>query len=159
MSVALYVLALLLVLAGIAGTILPALPGAPLVLAGLVAAAWADGFARVGALPLVLCGLLAAATLVVDVAATALGARRVGASPWALLGAAVGSLVGLLFGIPGLFLGPFVGAAVGEAIAVRDLRRAGVVGFGTWVGIVLGSLAKLAIVLAMLGIFAVAWVF
>lgn len=153
------VVALLLVLAGIAGTVLPALPGAPLVFAGLLVLAWADGFERVGAAPLVLCALLAAATFAVDVAATALGAKRVGASPWALVGAAVGTLVGLFFGIPGLLLGPFVGAAAGEAIAVRDLAQAGRAGLGTWIGLVLGSLAKLALVLAMLAVFAVAWFF
>lgn len=154
---ALWVLALLLVLAGIAGAVLPAVPGAPLVFGGLLLGAWIDGFAKVGWFPLVVIGLLAALTFVVDLGATALGAKRVGASPLALVGAAVGTVAGLFFGFVGVVVGPFVGAALGEYAARRDLRQAGRVGLGTWLGIVLGSAAKIALLLAMVGVFAVAW--
>ena len=154
---ALWLLALLLVLAGLAGAVLPALPGAPLVFGGLLLAAWIDGFAKVGWFPLVVIGLLAALTFVVDLGATALGAKRVGASPLALAGAAVGTVAGLFFGLVGVLVGSFAGAALGEYAARRDLRQAGKVGLGTWLGIVLGSAAKIALLLAMIGVFAVAW--
>ena len=154
---ALWVLALLLVLAGIAGTVLPAVPGAPLVFGGLLLGAWIDGFAKVGWFPLVVIALLGALTFPVDLAATALGAKRVGASPLALVGAGVGTVAGLFFGFLGVLLGPFAGAALGEYAARRDLRRAGKVGLGTWLGILLGSAAKIGLVLAMVGVFAVAW--
>jgi hypothetical protein len=154
---ALWVLVLLLVLAGIAGAILPVIPGAPLVFAGLLLGAFLDGFARVGWFPLVVIGLLMVLTFVVDVAATALGAKKAGASPLALVGAGVGTVVGLFFGFVGVLVGPFVGAALGEYLARRDLRQAGKAGLGTWFGIVLGSAAKIALLLAMVGVFAVAW--
>ena len=154
---ALWVLVLLLVLAGIAGAVLPALPGAPLVFGGLLLGAWIDGFAKVGWFPLVVIGLLAALTFVVDLGATALGAKRVGASPLALVGAAVGTVAGLFFGFVGVVVGPFVGAALGEYLARRDVRQAGRVGLGTWLGIVLGSAVKFGLLLAMVGVFAVAW--
>ena len=154
---ALWVLALLLVLAGIAGAILPAIPGAPLVFGGLLLGAWIDGFAKVGWFPLVVIGLLAATAIVVDLVATALGAKRVGASPLALVGAAVGTVAGLFLGFVGVLAGPFVGAALGEYAARKDLRQAGRAGLGTWLGIVLGSAAKVALILAMIGVFAVAW--
>jgi uncharacterized protein YqgC (DUF456 family) len=154
---ALYLLAALLVLAGLAGTVLPVLPGPPLVFAGLVIAAWVNHFERVGAVPIVICGILAAASIGVDVAATALGARKVGASPLALAGSVAGGIVGLFFGLPGLLLGPFAGAAIGEAIAVRDLYQAGKAGLGTWLGIVVGSVVKLVLCLVMLAVFAIAW--
>lgn len=154
----LWVLALLLVLAGFAGAILPAIPGAPLVFAGLLLAAWIDGFSKVGWLPLVLIGLLAALTFVVDLAASALGAKKAGASPLALLGAAAGTVVGLFFGFVGVLAGPFVGAALGEYVARRDLRQAGRAGLATWLGILVGSAAKAALLLAMVGLFAVAWI-
>lgn len=154
---ALWVLALLLVLAGIAGAILPAIPGAPLVFGGLLLGAWIDGFAKVGWFPLVLIGLLTVMTFVVDVAATALGAKRLGASPLALVGAGVGSVAGLFFGFVGVLAGPFIGAVLGEYLARRNLRQAGKVGLGTWLGIVLGGAAKIALLLAMVGVFAVAW--
>jgi len=154
---ALWVLALLLVLAGIAGAVLPAIPGAPLVFAGLLLGASVDDFAKVGWFPLVVIGLLAGATIAVDFAATALGAKRVGASPLALVGAALGTVAGLFFGFVGVLVGPFLGAALGEYVARRDLRQAGRAGLGTWLGIVLGSAAKIALLLAMVGVFAVAW--
>lgn len=159
-----YVLAALLMLVGIAGVVLPALPGLPLLFAGMLLAAWADGFERVGTLSLVALGLMTAVSFVVDFWATAVGAQRVGASRLALVGAVVGTFVGLFFGLPGLFAGPFLGAVAGELISRRDLRPAGFgqatrVGFGTWVGIALGVALKLALAVLMLGVFALAWWF
>jgi uncharacterized protein YqgC (DUF456 family) len=156
-TVALYVLAGLLVAVGIAGTVLPALPGALLVFAGLLLAAWTDGFAHVGAPTLIGVGVLAALTYAVDFAATALGARKLGASRRALVGAALGALVGLFFGLPGVLLGPFVGAVLGELSEHKDLLRAGRAGVGAWLGLLLGAVGKLALLMAMLGVFAVSW--
>ncbi len=153
----LWILAIVLVLAGIAGAVLPVIPGAPLVFGGLLLGAWIDRFAKVGWFPLVVIGLLGTATIAVDLAATALGAKRVGASPLALVGAGVGTVVGLFLGFVGVLVGPFAGAALGEYVARRDLRQAGRAGLGTWLGIVLGSAAKVALMLAMVGVFAVAW--
>ena len=150
--------AVLLIALGIAGTVLPALPGAPLVFLGLVVGAWADGFQKVGWFTLTVLGLLTVFTLVIDLLATRHGARRAGASPLALFGAVVGTLVGLFLSLPGLILGPFVGAFLGEYVARRDLRQAGRVGVGTWLGLVLGSAAKLAVVFLMIGIFLTAYV-
>jgi hypothetical protein len=157
MTVLLRLLVVVLVVVGIAGTVLPALPGVTLVFAGLLLAAWVDGFEKVGWLPLVVLGLLTALSFIVDFAATALGAKRVGATKLAVIGAFVGTVAGFFLGLPGLILGPFVGATVGELISNRDLGRAGKVGLGTWVGMVFGTAAKLALVFSMLGIFAAAW--
>lgn len=154
----LWILAVILVLVGLAGTVLPALPGAPLVFLGLLLAAWADGFQKVGWFPLTLLGILTAGTFAVDFLATSLGAKRVGASYLAIGGAVVGTIAGLFLGIPGLLLGPFVGAVVGEYIARRDLRQAGKVGLGTWLGLVLGTAAKLGLIFLMIGLFVFAYV-
>ena len=142
---------------GFAGAVLPAIPGPPLVFLGLLAGAAADDFERVGWGTLAVLFLLTCLTFGIDLAATALGAQRVGASKLAIAGALVGSLVGLAFGLPGLMLGPFVGAIAGEWVARRDLRQAGKVGFATWLGMLLAAVAKLAIVLLMVAIFALAW--
>ncbi len=154
----LWILAVILVLVGLAGTVLPALPGAPLVFVGLLLAAWADGFQKVGWFPLTLLGILTVGTFAVDFLATSLGAKRVGASYLAVGGAVVGTIVGLFLGIPGLILGPFVGAVLGEYIARRDLRQAGKVGLGTWLGIVLGTAVKLGLIFLMIGLFVFAYV-
>lgn len=154
-----YVLAWALVLAGVAGTVLPALPGVPLVFAGMLLAAWAGDFQIVGPGMLVLLGLMTALSVVVDFLAAALGAKRVGASRLAVVGAVVGTFVGVFFGPLGLLGGPFVGALVGELIHVRELRQATRVGLGTWIGVVVGTVLKLGLAFGMLGLFAFAWFF
>lgn len=155
-----YVLAGLLILVGIAGTVLPALPGLPLVFAGMLLAAWAGNFEQVGWLMLSVLGLLTLVSLGVDFLATAMGAKRVGASKLALIGAVIGTFAGLFVGGPiGLFAGPFVGALVGELIHSRQLGQATKVGIGTWVGILIGTVLKLGLAFAMVALFAVAWIF
>ncbi|HEY0502373.1 MAG TPA: DUF456 domain-containing protein [Lysobacter sp.] len=154
-----YLLAGLLILVGIAGTVLPALPGLPLVFAGMLLAAWAGNFQHVGWFPLVVLGLLTALSLAIDLFATSVGAKRVGASKLAVAGAFLGTFAGLFFGPVGLFTGPFVGALGGELIHGREVRKATRVGFGTWLGIVLGVVLKLGLAFAMLGLFALAWFF
>ena len=146
-----------LVLAGLAGVILPAIPGTPLVFIGLLLAAWIDDFTRIGWPTLTILGVLTLLAIGVDFFATAVGAKRVGASGKALWGAVLGTVVGLFFGIVGLILGPFVGAATGEYIARRDLAQAGRVGFGTWLGLLLGVAMKIALIFTMLGVFITAY--
>lgn len=153
-----YVVAALLVLVGIAGTLLPALPGLPLVFAGMLVAAWAGGFEQVGVPMLGLLGLLTLLSLAVDFWATALGAKRVGASRKAVVGAVIGTFAGLFFGFAGLLAGPFAGALAGELLHGRDVGRATKVGFGTWLGIVFGTVLKLALAFTMVALFLFAWV-
>ncbi len=158
MHILLWLLAALVVVVGLAGTVLPMLPGVPLVFAGLLLAAWVDGFAHVGWPLLLVLALLTLLSLVVDVAASSLGAKGAGAGRAAMLGAAVGTLVGLFFGLAGLVIGPFLGAAAGQFLVRQNVTEAGRAGVGAWVGFVLGSLAKLALGLVMVLIYVVAWV-
>jgi uncharacterized protein YqgC (DUF456 family) len=156
----LYAIAALLVLVGLAGVILPALPGLPLVFAGMLLAAWAGNFQEIGWVTLVVLGLMTAVSFVIDFWATAHGAKRVGASKQAIWGAILGTFAGLFVMPPlGLFVGPFVGALIGELIHGREIRQAAKVGFGTWLGILLGIVLKLGLAFAMLGVFAFAWFF
>jgi uncharacterized protein YqgC (DUF456 family) len=120
-------------------------------------AAWADGFHRIGVFTLVILGLLTLLAVAVDFAATLLGAKHVGASKLALLGAALGTVVGVFLGIPGLIVGPFAGALVGEWLHGRTLAQASKVGIGTWLGMAFGALLKLVLSFVMLGVFVFAW--
>jgi uncharacterized protein YqgC (DUF456 family) len=153
-----FILAALMILAGIAGAVLPALPGVPLVFGGMLLAAWADHFQHVGAITLTILGVLCVLALLIDFVAGLLGAKRVGASSRALWGATIGTFVGLFFGIPGLLLGPFVGAVIGELSAGSQVGAATRVGIGTWLGLLFGTLAKLALCFTMVGIFLLAFV-
>ncbi len=158
----LYIVAAILIVVGILGVILPALPGLPLVFGGMLLAAWADGFERIGVWTLVILGILTVLSLLIDIVATSMGAKRVGASRLAIVGAMIGTVVGLFFGIVGVFIAPFIGAVLGELLPRRKLERSDVghaakVGLGTWFGILLGVISKLALAFAMLGLFFFAW--
>ena len=157
-----YLIAAALVLIGLIGTVLPALPGLPLVFAGMLLAAWAGGFEQVGVATGVVLGVLTLLSLAIDFWATAHGAKRVGASRLAIIGAIVGTFAGLLFGPVGIFVGPFAGALVGELLhgrrlGIGPLGQATKVGAGTWLGIVFGVVLKLTLAFAMIGLFALAW--
>lgn len=147
--------ATVLSLVGLAGMVLPVLPGAPLLFAGLFCAAWAENFAHVGRWTLFALALLATLSYLVEFTASLVGAKRFGASRKALAGAALGGLIGLMFGIPGIILGPFLGAVAGELLALRSIGQAGLVGIGTVVGLALGVAGKLAIGMTMIGLFLV----
>jgi len=152
-------LSAVLILVGILGTVVPALPGVPLVFAGMLLAAWADHFQHVGTITLVVLGVLSLLALAIDFVAGLLGAKRVGASPHAIWGAVLGTIVGLFFGLPGLVFGPFLGAVAGELLVGSRLERAAHVGVGTWLGLLFGTLAKIALCFAMLGVFALSFLF
>jgi len=152
-TVLLWIVAIVLIAIGIVGTVVPAVPGVALMFAGMILGAWIDDFARVPVWVLVVLGVLTVLAWIVDFAAGALGAKRVGASGRAIFGAAMGTIVGIFTGLWGLLFMPLVGAAIGEYTAQRDLRRAGKVGVATWIGLLLGTAVKIAIVFAMVGIF------
>ena len=157
MSVVLWIGAVILIVVGLIGIVLPALPGHILILAGLVLAAWADDFDRVGVGMLVLIGVIGAASYVVDFAAAALGAKHMGASKRAMVGAALGTVLGLFFGFVGVIIGPLLGAVLGELTQHRDWKRVGKAGMAAWIGFVIGTAVKVAIAFVMLGLFAAAY--
>lgn len=152
----LWILSAILILVGLAGTVLPVLPGTLLVWAGIVLGAWIDDFTRVGMVAVAVISALAVLAWALDYVAGLLGARKAGASRLALLGAAVGTVLGLFMGLVGVFFMPLIGAAVGEYLARKDQVRAVKVGVATWIGIMLGLIAKVGLAFSMVGIFGVA---
>lgn len=158
-STLLWLLAVILILVGLVGTVLPALPGVAFVLAGIVLGAWIDDFARVPVWVIVLCTVLAIVAWVTDYLATVLGAKRAGASTLALVGAAVGTVVGLFMGLVGVLFMPFVGAVAGELIARRRAPQAVKVGLATWLGLLVGTVVKVVLVFTMIGVFVAALLF
>jgi uncharacterized protein len=155
-TIALWVLVAALMTAGVVGTVLPIIPGAMLIFAGAVLGAWIDDWSRVSTWTLGVIGLLALISIACDFVAGSLGAKRLGASPLAVSGAAIGTVVGVFTGLWGVLFMPFVGAAIGEFVAMRNLQRAGRVGIATGVGLLVGVVVKLALAFSMIGIFVVA---
>lgn len=148
----LWLIAAVLIAVGLAGTVLPALPGPILVFAGIVVAAWGDGFARIGAGSLTVFALLTAAAYAIDFLAGALGVKLTGASGRAVVGAALGAVVGMFFGLPGLILGPLVGALAAELTVKGDVAAASKAGIAAGIGFIVGVAVKLALVFLMIGL-------
>jgi hypothetical protein len=155
----LWALVIVLMAVGVAGTVLPVLPGAVLIFGGAVLGAWIDNWTRVSGWTLGVLGVLALLSIACDFVAASLGAKRLGASPLAVSGAAIGTLVGLFTGLWGLLFMPLAGAAIGEYMAMRNVQRAGRVGIATGVGLLVGVVIKIAFAFSMIGIFVAALVF
>jgi uncharacterized protein YqgC (DUF456 family) len=153
----LWIIVVLLVLAGLAGIVLPMLPGVPLLFGGLMLAAWIDHFSRVSVSAIVLIGAIAVLAWVVDLVSSLITTKSAGASRQALIGTVIGGLLGMLGGLLGIILGTIIGAVIGEIMASRDVRRAGHVGLAAGMGFVVALVAKLILALLMLGIFAYAY--
>jgi uncharacterized protein len=145
--------AVILIVVGVAGTVLPALPGVVLVLGGIALGAWLDDFTRVPWWVVAICAVLAVIAWVTDYLATVMGAKKAGASKLALVGAALGTVAGIFMGLVGVLFMPFVGAAIGQYISEKDHKRAAKVGFATWLGLLVGTVIKLVLVCVMVGIF------
>jgi uncharacterized protein YqgC (DUF456 family) len=152
-TVLLWILGAILTISGLAGMLLPFVPGAPFLLLGLIFCAWAEDFRYIGVNTLLILAFMAALTYLVEFAASILGVKKFGGSQRAMAGAALGGIVGIFFGIPGILLGPFAGAVAGELSLQRSLDQASRAGFGTVIGLAIGVAGKLAIGIAMLGLF------
>lgn len=152
-AIMLWILAVVLVGVGIVGLVVPGLPGSPILFAGLVAAAWAEGFAYVGWRTLALLAVMAVLTYVLEFMATALGADRFGASWRGILGAACGAVAGIFFAPVGILIGPFLGAMLGELTARRHLREAISAGLGATIGLVVGVALKVGLAVLMIAVF------
>ena len=158
-SLTLWIVGVVLAVTGLSGMLLPFVPGAPFLFLGLLFGAWAEDFRYVGIGTLLILAGMAALTYLVEFAASILGVKRYGGSRRAMAGAVLGGIVGMFFGVPGILLGPFVGAVLGELSLQSSLDQAGRAGFGTVVGMAIGVAGKLAIGIAMLGLFVLVMLF
>jgi uncharacterized protein YqgC (DUF456 family) len=157
MEIILWIGAGVAALLGLAGIVLPLLPGTPLLFGGLWLAAWLDGFSKVGVATVILLGCMALIGVAVDYLAAALGVKRVGASGLAIAGAGLGAFLGLFGGLPGLIVGPIAGAMLGEWFARKSREQATRAGIAAGVSFIAAVAAKLGIAMAMLGMFTVAY--
>ncbi|HEX9049549.1 MAG TPA: DUF456 domain-containing protein [Anaeromyxobacter sp.] len=158
MEILLYALGAAALVAGIAGVVLPAVPGSALLVLGAVLVGWAEGFTRVSGWTVAACAAIGVAIWVVDLAAGILGAKAFGASRWAVLGAGLGLVVGMFLGLPGIVLGPAVGAIVLEYARDPNFERALKAGVGAFLGFVLGSAVKVSLAFVLVGVLVVALV-
>ncbi len=141
---------------GLAGSILPGLPGSPLILLGAFIYAWYTGFEPVTWTTLLWLLILTLLSQFLDFFASLIGVQRFGGSSWGMAGAFVGGFFGLVVGgIPGIMIGPFLGAFLLEMIHTRNMEVSFKSGLGTLIGFLFGTLGKLVVAIIMIGIFIV----
>jgi uncharacterized protein YqgC (DUF456 family) len=158
-AILLTVVGVVLLAAGVAGLVLPVLPGAVLLVLGVLALAWAGGFTVIGWGTVAFAGAIGLAITAVDVVASLVGARAFGASRWAVIGSAVGLVAGLFLGLPGIVLGPAIGALAFEYAKDPNFERALKAGVGAFLGYVVGSALKVTLAFVLVGVVALRLIF
>lgn len=145
----------LLMAAGVIGTVLPLVPGHVLVLAGALVHKFAFGEAGVSWWAIAIMAVLLLAGAAVDFLSGAAGAKYFGATRWGAIGGLVGAIVGVFFGLPGIIIGPLLGVLAGELMSGKGLLPAGKSTWGSLLGAVAGGVLKFLIALIMIGVFAI----
>ena len=151
-----FIIALLVMLVGLAGVILPVLPGAPFIFGAAFLYAVLTGFAAIGAKTLIILGILTAISLLLDWLSSTYGVKKSGGSTLGMLGSMVGMVVGLVIpgvGLVGFIVGAFIGAFLGEILAGKKYQQAARAGLGSLLGLILGGVVKFALAAVMIGIF------
>ncbi|MBE0677934.1 MAG: DUF456 domain-containing protein [Bacteroidales bacterium] len=136
-------LAIVLMIVGIAGCLLPVLPGPPLSYLGLVVLHFTR-FADISKNLFIILAIVAVVVTIIDYVVPIWGTRRFGGSKYGMRGATVGLIIGLFLGPWGIIIGPFIGAVVGELIFKDDIKYALKAGFGSLLGFLTGVGLKLA---------------
>jgi uncharacterized protein YqgC (DUF456 family) len=149
-----WLIAILLMAAGLIGTVLPVFPGTTIILFAAVLHRIMLGPAKsISWTVVIILVLLTLISYALDFAGGYWGARKFGASRWGMLGATVGAIIGIFFGLVGLFVGPVIGAIAGEFVGGKRMIAAGKAGWGSLLGTLGGMIGKLLIALAMIVIF------
>lgn len=145
------IITILVIILGIAGTILPMIPGIPLVFLAILVYGWMEGFKLITGNYLLIIGILTLLSIAFSYLSAVLGARHFGSGRLGLWGALIGTFAGLLLFPPiGLLIGPFAGAFIGEYISVQDTEKAIKAAFGSLLGLFTGVVFNLAIGIYML---------
>jgi uncharacterized protein YqgC (DUF456 family) len=144
MDILVIVLAIILMVGGIAGCALPVLPGAPLAYAGLLLLHF-TGLAHFSTTQLIVWLIVVVVLQVVDYITPLLGSKYSGGTSFGNRGCVAGTLLGLFFMPWGIILGPFLGAVVGEMMGGSDFPHAVRAGIGTLIGFLLGTLLKVIV--------------
>lgn len=152
LDIILWIAAVLLMGVGILGTVSPMIPGLPMIFAGAWLAAFIDHYDKINVWVVVLLGVLMLFGLAVDWIAQTMGAKKAGATKLGIVGSLIGTFVGIFTGLWGLIFMPLLGAAIGEFIDHQDMLRSGKVGFATWLGMIIGTVVKLALAFTMIGV-------
>lgn len=142
MDIVLLILAFFMMLIGLIGCIVPGLPGTPIAYIGLWIAQATDKI-HFSWQFLLIWGIVVVIISVLDYVVPAWGTKHYGGTKWGVWGSTIGVFVGLFFGAMGVIFGPLVGAVIGELISGKQLNDALKAGWGSFVGILFGTILKL----------------
>jgi uncharacterized protein len=157
-----YLLLIALMIVGIIGAVVPAIPGASLILVAIVIWGFVAGSFAAIKVPLIVTIVVLLLSVGVDLLAGYLGAKQAGASQWGQIGAIVGLVLGFLGLLPtlpvggpllGMLLGPLLGAIVGEYLYRRDLPLSIKAGIGIVVGTFVGNVIQGLLAIAAVVVF------
>ncbi|MCQ2596988.1 MAG: DUF456 domain-containing protein [Treponema sp.] len=143
MEIAFLIIAFILMVTGIAGAVVPMIPGPPLAWAGLLLAYFSP-YTDYGILLLIITGIVAVIVQILDTIFPALLTKKNNGSKAATIGATIGIIIGLFTGPVGILVGPFLGAFIGEILHnPEDLGNALSVAWGSFIGFICGTGLKL----------------
>ena len=129
-------------LVGLAGCVLPMLPGTPLVFAGIYIYAWLTGFTIISRNLIIIFLILTVISVLIVYISSSIGSKKFGASKLGFIGAFVGAIIGVFFVPWGLIIGPMAGALIGELIVGKNIKKAVHSGTGAVIGFFGGTLLK-----------------
>ena len=142
MDIFLLIVAFLFMLIGIIGCIIPGLPGTPLAYVGLWIAHATDRIDFTWQ-TLLIWGLVTLVVSILDYVVPAWGTKHYGGTKYGVWGSTIGVFVGLAFGAVGVIVGPLVGAVLGELVSGKEWQQAIKAGWGSFIGILTGTILKL----------------
>jgi uncharacterized protein YqgC (DUF456 family) len=142
-------------LVGLAGCVLPMLPGTPLVFAGIYIYAWLTGFTVISRNLIILFLILTVLSVLIEYISSSIGSKKFGASKLGFIGAFVGAVIGVFFVPWGLIVGPLAGALIGELIVGKKIKEAVHSGTGAVIGFFGGTLLKIVISFVMIAFFTI----
>ncbi len=138
MDILLIIISGFFILIGLAGCIVPIVPGPPLSYLGILFLHWTERY-QFDQKFLLTWGLLVAGVTIIDYITPIIGTKKFGGTRRGTWGATLGLIVGLFFGPVGIILGPFVGAVVGEMTQSDDFNKALKSGLGSLIGFLIGT--------------------
>jgi len=153
LEILLFVAVLIIMIIGLAGVILPVLPGIPLIFGAAVLYGILTRFEEINLHLILIFAGMTAFGLIVDYLANYLSVRRMGGGKAGAIGAVVGLMVGIWFGLVWIIILPFLLAVAFELIAGKEGRQALTAGFGAFVGLLFGGLTRFIIGCVMIGLF------
>lgn len=153
LEILIFIGVLIIMIVGLAGVILPVLPGIPLIFGGVVLYGVLSGFEKISFNLILIFAGLTIFSLIVDYLANFLAVKKMGGGKAGAFGAVIGLFIGIFIGLVAIILLPFLFAVIFELIAGKRKNQALKAGTGAFLGLLFGGLLRFIIGCVMIGVF------